>query len=249
MHKENIFDKEKVHFNVIRFQKFGKNFELVVDPDAAITLKNSKDRTIDSLREMLKAEKVFADAKKGQLADDDELLAVFGTKDFFGIAKRMVDEGEIQLTSEYREQLRDEKRKKIIQTIHRISIDPKNNLPHPLVRIENAMVEAKVKIDENKSVEDQVNEIISKLKPIIPIKVDEKILILTMHLNHASKLKGLLSGYGKIEQEEWLGDHYVCRIRVPAGIYMDMMDDLNAKTHGGVDVRIEPDGHKNNGFH
>ncbi len=30
------FDKEKVHFNLVRVQKFGKNFELVVDPDMAI---------------------------------------------------------------------------------------------------------------------------------------------------------------------------------------------------------------------
>jgi ribosome maturation protein Sdo1 len=40
------------------------------------------------------------------------LLNVFGTDDFFGIAKKMIEEGEIQLTSEYREKLREKKEKK-----------------------------------------------------------------------------------------------------------------------------------------
>jgi ribosome maturation protein SDO1 len=239
MHKENIFDKEKVHFNLVRVQKFGKNFELVVDPDVAIALKNSRNRSEESIREMLKAEKVFADAKKGELADKTDLMTVFGTVDFFGIAKKMIEEGEIQLTSEYREKLREEKRKKIIQMIHRICIEPKSGLPHPVLRIENAMEEAKVKIDENKPAEDQVNDIISKLKPIIPIKIDEKTIVLTMPLHYASKLKTLLTGYGQIESDEWIGEHYVCRIRVPAGIYADLLDELNSKTHGSVDVRIE----------
>jgi ribosome maturation protein SDO1 len=239
MHKENIFIKEKVHFNVLRIQKFGKNFELVVDPDLAIALKSSKLKSEESIREMLKAEKVFADAKKGELAEENDLQTVFGTVDFFGIPKKMIEDGEIQLSAEYREKLRAEKRKKIVQIIHRICIEPKSGLPHPVLRIENAMEEAKVKIDENKPAEDQVNEIISKLKPIIPIKVDEKTVILTMPLHYGSKLKTILVGYGQIESEEWMGEHYVCRIRVPAGIYADLLDELNSKTHGSVDVREE----------
>lgn len=239
MHKENIFDKEKVHFNLVRVQKFGKTFELVVEPDAAIALKNSKIKSDEKIREMLRAEKIFSDAKKGKLADESDLLNVFGTDDFFGIAKKMIEEGEIQLTSEYREKLREEKRKKIMQMIHRICIEPKSGLPHPIIRIENAMEEAKVKIDENKPAEDQISEIVSKLKPIIPIKIDEKTSVLTMPLHYASKLKSTLSSYGQIESEEWLGDNYICRIRVPAGIYADLLDELNSKTHGSVDARLE----------
>jgi ribosome maturation protein SDO1 len=45
-----------------------------------------------------------------------------------------------------------------MQMIHRICIEPKSGLPHPIIRIENAMEEAKVKIDENKPAEDQISE-------------------------------------------------------------------------------------------
>jgi ribosome maturation protein Sdo1 len=60
-----------------------------------------------------------------------------------------------------------------------------------------------------------------------------------MPLHYASKLKSTLSSYGQIESEEWLGDNYICRIRVPAGIYADLLDELNSKTHGSVDARLE----------
>ncbi|MGV8162657.1 MAG: ribosome assembly factor SBDS [Candidatus Nanoarchaeia archaeon] len=239
MHKENIYNKEKVHFNLVKYQKFGLTFELVVDPDLAIAYKTSGSKSEEEFRSMLRAEKIFFDAKKGELADEEEVMKVFGSKDFFKVARKMVEGGEIQLTAEYREQLRAEKRKNIIQMIHRICIEPKSGLPHPVLRIENAMNEAKVKIDEYQSAEDQVQDIISKLKPIIPIKVDEKVLTLTMPLHYASKLRGTLSGYGSIESEQWLADNYICRIKVPAGIYADLLDELNSKTHGSVDAKIE----------
>ncbi|MGV8168597.1 MAG: ribosome assembly factor SBDS [Candidatus Nanoarchaeia archaeon] len=239
MHKENIYDKEKVHFNLAKYQKYGLTFELVVEPDLAVAYKTSKSKTEEDFRAMLRAEKIFFDAKKGELADEEDLIKVFGTKDFFKIAKKIIEEGEIQLTAEYREKLREEKRRKIIELIHRMCVDPKTGLPHPVLRIENAMHEAKVKIDEYQKAEDQVQEIISKLKPIIPIKVDEKIINITMPLHYAAKLRGTLSGYGSIESEQWVGDHYLCKIKVPAGIYLDLMDELNSKTHGSADIKTE----------
>jgi ribosome maturation protein SDO1 len=239
MHKENIFDKEKVHFNLIKYKKFGKTFELVVEPDLAINLKATKSRSDEDIRNMLRAEKIFFDAQKGALADEKDLIEVFGTKDFFKIAKKMLDEGEVQLTSEYREQLREEKRKKIVQLIHRVCIDPKSGLPHPVTRIENAIHEAKVKIDEYASAEDQLQEVINKLKPIIPIKMEEKLITITMNMHQAAKLRGIMLGYGTIEHEEWYGEMYICKLKVPAGIYADLVDELNGKTHGGVDIKVE----------
>ncbi len=239
MHKENIYDKEKIHFNLIKYKKFGKTFELVVEPDLAIALKASKNRSDEDIRNMLRAEKIFFDAQKGELADEKDLIDVFGTKDFFKVAKKMLDDGEVQITSEHREKLREEKRKKIVQLIHRLCIEPKSGTPHPVQRIENAMNEAKVKIDEYASAEDQLQDIIHKLKPIIPIKIEEKIITITMNMHQAAKLRGIMQGYGTIENENWYGEMYACKMKVPAGIYADLVDELNGKTHGGIDIKEE----------
>ena len=52
--------------------------------------------------------------------------------------------------------MQEEKRKQVIAKIAREGINPQNGLPHPAMRIENAMNEAKVKVDAFKSVDEQV---------------------------------------------------------------------------------------------
>ena len=76
----------------------------------------------------------------------------------------------MQLTAALREKLREQKKKRILEAVHKTTIDPKSNLPHPLQRIQLAMDEAKVRIDELQDEQTQVEEIIKKLTAILPIK-------------------------------------------------------------------------------
>lgn len=238
-HKQQIYDEEKVHFNLVKYQKFGKNFEVVVDPDAAIDFKNKKTKDPESISEVIKAEKIFTDAKKGLIASPENIKEVFGTNNFNDVFLKMIEEGEIQLTSEHREKLRNEKRQKIAYMIHRAAVDPKTGAPHPITRIENAMEEAKVKINEFKKAEDQVQEVMSKLKSIIPIKFEQSVMTIRMPMKYASKLHSILQGYGKLEQENWVGEHFFCKITIPAGLKGDFMDELNSKTRGSIDIEFE----------
>lgn len=239
-YKPNIFDQERVQFNLVKYYKYGKNFEIVVDPDLVIAYKNKKAKTVEDIRELLKAEKVFFDAKKGDLASEDEIKSVFGTNDTLKVAEIMIEKGDIQLTSEYREKLRQDKKKQIINYIHRSAVNPKTGAPHPVNRIENALEEARVKIDEMKKAEDQVQDVLSKLKPIIPIKFDKKTLSIKLPLQYAAKLHGFITGYGKVESEAWLSDgSYTCRITIPAGLQNELFDELNSRTHGKVDISVE----------
>lgn len=240
MQKKQIYDKEKVHFNLIKYQKQGKTFELAVDPDLAIKYKKAGNKDIESLRELLRSEKVFEDVSRGLLASEEDVSNVFKTDNFFEIANKMILEGDIQLTAEYREKLREEKKRRIIQLIHRSAINPKTNTPHPVSRIESAITEAKIKIDEFRKAEDQVQEILSKLKPIIPIRFEEKVLSVQLPLQYAAKLHGLLQSYGKLEKENWLPDgSFLCKLKIPAGISAEVFDELNSKTHGAVHIEIE----------
>src|SRR3989344_9337892 len=109
---------------------------------------------------------IFKDVKKGEKANEHDIKKLFGTDNKNEVIKKIIKDGEVQLTKEYRDKLREEKRLKIINLIHRNSINPTNNLPHPAQRIEAAMEEAKVKIDEFKKAEDQVKEIVDKIKVI-----------------------------------------------------------------------------------
>lgn len=235
--KEKVYAQEKVHFNLVRFQKFGKNFEIVVDPDLAIAFKNKNSDSTEELAELVKSEKIFSEAKKGTLASEEDIEKTFLTTDFYKAAMKILKQGEIQISAEYREQLREEKKKQIINTINRIAIDPRTGLPHPVTRITIALEEAKVKIDEYKKAEEQIQEIIHKLKPILPIRIEEKTIQIKLPMQYAAKLQGYINTQGKIETQDWLSDgSFVCKLKIPAGALGDIIDELNTKTRGVAEI-------------
>ena len=103
-------DHEKVQFNLARLKKNEDIFEIVVEPSLAISFKEGKD--ID-IREILKSEDIFSDAKKGLLASEHKLKEIFNNENILEIAKTILNNGEIQLTSEYRQGLIETKKKHI----------------------------------------------------------------------------------------------------------------------------------------
>lgn len=231
-----IVGKDRAHFNLARLKAGGEKFELVVHPEFAIEYRNGKD--ID-LREILLSEKVFSDAQKGLAASEHLMQQVFKTADPLEVAKQILKKGEIQLTADYREKLREEKRKRIIDIIHRNSIDPQTNLPHPPQRIENALVEAKVKIDEHKPAEDQVQEIIKNLRPVLPIKFEIREISVKIAPQFAAKSYGALKNFGKITKDEWQGDgSLLAVVELPAGMQQDFFDELNRLTHGNCETKV-----------
>tara|TARA_Y100000034_G_scaffold20758_2_gene23827 strand:+ start:11449 stop:12180 length:732 start_codon:yes stop_codon:yes gene_type:complete len=228
---------KKIHINVARLKKEGENFEVDVDPDLAIKFKQG-DESI-SIREILKAPKVFNDAKKGMLASENRMQTIFNTSDAYEVAKIIIKQGEIQLTSEYRSKLVEEKRKKIINIIHRNGIDPKTKLPHPVERIENAFKEAKVHINESKKAEDQVKDVLAKLRPILPIKFEVREIEVHIPGEFAGKSYAIIKSFSKILKDNWNNDgSLTARVEIPAGLTEDFFDKLNNLTHGKVESKI-----------
>lgn len=230
------FDRERYSLNLAKLKKGGEMFEVVVNPDTIIDFKNKK---LDDVRDAIMYEKVFYDAKKGLEASHEHMKSLFGTDDVLVMCKKIIDEGEIQFTQEYREQKRLEKRNKIIDIIVRNASDPRTGFPHPRVRIESAMEEAKVRIDDMKEAEDQVNEIVSKMKPILPIKLAIKEIEVKIPAIFGVRSYSIIEKFGKIVADNWLSDgSRLCSVEIPAGMQNDFFDALNKLTHGNVESKI-----------
>ena len=67
----------------------------------------------------------------------------------------------------------DEKRKQIIDYIAKTYVDPRSHLPYPPLRIEQAMADARISIDPQKSADDQIKDIVDGLRGIIPLKSEK----------------------------------------------------------------------------
>ncbi|MGE0793518.1 MAG: ribosome assembly factor SBDS [Candidatus Woesearchaeota archaeon] len=229
-----IDNRIQISVNLVRYKSHGKVFEIAIDPDKAIDYKAGKDVDVS---EIIEADDIFTDMKKGLFASPEDLEEVFKTEDAVSIAKIMLDKGEIQFTQKYRQQLYEKKRNKIINLIHRNVIDPRSKLPHPINRIEAAMEEAKIKINETESAEAQVKKIIQLLQPIIPMSIEEVVFSVHVPMHYINKIHKIIKDESTIIREQWLGDEgAIFTIKIGAGRSQDFIGRLNSLTHASVNV-------------
>lgn len=221
---------------IAKLKTHGQSFEILVDCNNAIAVRQNKD--VD-MKDVLAAMKIFTDAKKGLEASESAMKQIFKTSDPEEVAKQIIKKGDLQLTAEYRNTLRENKRKKVIDIIHRNGVDPKTHAPHPITRIENALEEAKFHFDEFASVEEQLREALKKLKPIIPIKFEIKEIAVKIGPEYAGKAYSIIKNYGKILKEEWQNNGYwVGVVEMPGGMESEFYEKINEICHGEVEAKV-----------
>ena len=210
-----------------RIKKAGKNFEIVVDLDEALKFKKGLSSSPGA-----ESDKIFKDLKKGLAASQEDLKAAFGTADSQQIINRIVKEGEILTTQEYRDEEREKKIKQVVDFLSRNAIDPKTGNPHTSERIKNALEQAHVNI-KNVPIENQINDILEQISKIIPITVKMKKIKVTIPAIHTGKAYGIINTYK--QREDWLSDGSLQAIlNIPSGMVMGFYDKLNSVTHGSA---------------
>ena len=220
-----------------KIKKYGETFEISVDLNKALEYKKG---LIFDIQDVLLANNIFTDAHKGEIASQNELENAFKTTNVEKIAKIILQEGEIQLTSEHRAHEREQKLKKLITMINRQAVDPKTSFPHPPARIEAALEQGKIHLDEHKTIEEQFDEIISKLRPIIPIKIEQKKLMINIPPQHTGKAYNVVKSNSKILKENWNNDgSWSVEVELPAGFVPEFMDKVNTATHGEAVIKKE----------
>jgi len=215
--------------NVIaRIKIKGKNYEILVDVEKALQLKKGAG----NIENVLAIEKIFYDSKKGLNVSDKDLEGAFGTSDIKKIAEKIIKQGEVQIPKEYKDKERENKKKQIVDFLARYAIDPRTNMPHTAERMSSAVDEVGINID-NRPAEQQITDIIEKIKKVLPIKIKTKKLRLRIPAEHTGRVYGLISDYK--ESENWLSNGDLeCVINLPIGLQDDFYDKLNAITHGSV---------------
>src|SRR3989344_5304638 len=210
---------------IIAKYKIGEdNFEILVDCDNALRIKSGNEVPLD---DVLATDDIYKDVKKGLHASETELKKVFGTIDKRKVALEIIKKGQIQVTTEHKAKLREEKKKRIIDLIHKNAIDPKTGLPHPPQRIELALEEAKVRIDEFKNAEEQLQEIVAKIRGILPVRFEVLEIAIKIPARYASAAYRILKENGKLLKDEWQEDgSLMAVIELAAGVKQKLEDEL-----------------------
>jgi len=227
--------KEKISINIARFKKGGETFEIIIkDPDKALEFRQGKDV---NMKDILEIDRIFKDAKKGEVQSETDIKKWIGTENITEAAKTILEKGEFHLTSEQRKRMFELKKKKLIEYIHVNAADPKTKLPHPVQRIELAMEQVKVQIDPYTPIEMQMDKIISQLRPVLAISFELMKIKVTIPAKHAGSGYGNLKSKYNLKNESWGNDGSVTfEMEAPAGMKPDILNVIHKLTNGEAQI-------------
>jgi rRNA metabolism SBDS family protein len=212
---------------IARLKREGKTFEILVDIDEALKVKEGKG----SINLALILNSIFYNIKSGEIASSSNLFKIFGTSDILQIGEKIIKSGEIEIPSEYIKKEREQKYKQAIDFLSKNAVDASGR-PYTPDRILRALEESKVNI-QNKPIDSQIQDIMIQLQKIIPIKLEIKKIRVTIPAQHTGRAYGTISSYK--EKEDWLSNGDLqATLSIPAGLLMDFYDKLNSVTHGSA---------------
>ncbi len=220
---------------IARIKKENIDFEILVDPEKALEFKRGKPYSIENI---LAANIVFTDSKKGERAPSGDLNKAFKTTDILKIAEIIIKEGTVQLTTDQRRKMVEERRLEIASIISKQGVDPKTHNPHPQQRILNAMTETHVDIDPFKPAKDQIKQIIEKLQEILPISFEKVTLAIRVPAEHAGRVGHSVRELATIEKEEWRSDSWFIQVTISSGLQTQLYDKINSLTQGKAETKI-----------
>lgn len=181
---------------------------------------------------VLSADAIFTNAKKGNIARDQDLKEVFGTSDINKCAEVIVREGDAQISASERKEDIDTHRRSIIGYLHS-SFTDQTGIAHPIARLESVLDEAKIRIDPSLSVHKQAEEVIKKMQGKLVFKKGTTDYTITVNKQHAKKCSTIVNKYSPaMHKEQRNTDGITWKVCLSLGDMTQFMNDMNKITEG-----------------
>jgi ribosome maturation protein SDO1 len=215
----------------------GQKFEILVDPNKALDFKKGVKIAV---QDVLAYPVIYKDAKTTtEAVATADLQKAFGTTDPLKAAEKIIRDGEIQLTTEQRRSMVDQKKTQIAAIIAKKGVNPQTNAPHPQQRIMGVMDQVGVMIDPFADAESQVDKVLKAIKVVIPIKFEKLVLQVKVPPQHAGKVFPVLKSGGSLKSEQWLNDGSLqAEVEILAGVQDEFMQKIANATHGEYESKV-----------
>lgn len=229
--------QKKQEYVIAWIELKGQRFEILVRPDPAFKYKEGEEIPVSDI---LWSDTIYKDVRRGLKASPDALKKAFGTDDINAIAKRILKEGQIQITEEERRRITEMKKRQVITYIARNAVDPKTGTPIPESRIEALFEELGIGVDPFRPVEAQALEAIKRIAMTMPIKIARALLEIIIPSQYASRAIGEIKRLGDVKKTSWLdnGDLKV-ELEIPAGMQLEVIDRVQSLAKGQAQVNVK----------
>lgn len=221
-------------FTIVRLSAGNEKFEILVKPDPALEYKLGKKIEISNI---MISDEIYSDANKGTRISTEKLMKHFKTTDQVEIAKQIMARGDLNLNTDQRRKMIEEKKRQIVQYINKNFVDPKTHMPHPISRINAALDEARVAIDPFKQLDDQIKYVIDPLRKLLPLKSEILELAVTVPAQYSGQSFSVFKSIGDIKSEQWLSDGSLqVVLNINAGMKSSFLDRIGTATKGSAQV-------------
>lgn len=216
----------------------GQKFEVLVDSAKALEFKKG---TKMNMIDIIAYPGVYKDVRSTDRVSEQELQKIFGTTDVMKVAEKIIREGELQLTTEQRRQMVEQKKTQIANIIAKKGINPQTNAPHPVQRILNVMDKSGVNVDPFVDAEQQIDKVLKQIKPIIPIKFQKVVFQIKIPAQYAGagKAHSTLKRCGSILSEQWMNDGSLkVDLEILGGMQEEAFKDIASLTKGDFESKM-----------
>jgi len=221
---------------IARYETGGNRFEILIDPKAA---QNYSEGDEIDWEDAIAADGIWSDSSKGERTPDILVNNTFETTDLIDIYKRILTDGTIQLTSQQRKEMVEQKRKQIVAHIVANAMNPQTGGPHPPQRIENAIDEVRYSVDPMENMDKQIEKIIKSIKTLIPISFEKIRVAVKIKAIHVGKCYGQITSLSKIESEEYQKDgSWIGMLEMSAASFAKLEDALGSLTKGTAETKM-----------
>jgi ribosome maturation protein SDO1 len=221
-------------FTIVRLSAGNEKFEILVKPDPALEYKLGKKMDISNI---MISDEIYSDANKGTRSSSEKLMKQFKTTDQIEIAKQIMAKGDLNMNTDQRRKMIEEKKRQIVEYINKNFVDPKTHMPHPVSRINAVLDEARLAIDPFKRLDDQIKNIIEPLRKVLPLKSEILELNVTVPAQFSGQSFSVFKSIGEIKSEQWLADGSLqVVLNLNAGMKSSFLDRIGTATKGSAQV-------------
>jgi len=221
----------------VKYKKAGENFELLVDFDKLNDYKKNQETT--QIFDVLADDKVFKDQKKGELASKNELEKHFKTTNQNQILKTILLEGECQIPTAYKNKLREEKKRQVINYISENATNPQTKGKYARTMIESEIAKIKYNYEINKDYLPQANNILKQLKKTMPIGITKSKIQMRIPGIHCGNFYGNFRQQGKILKEKYDENGNLClEMEISDSIIDRVIDDIKKKSNNEAEYIV-----------
>lgn len=224
------------NFQLVRYK--GKiNLEVACNPETVLLYRQGKL----GLSKVQFSDEIWKSFSKGEAAQVSDLMNEFETEDKNEVFKIILEKGDYQMSTKERREFLEKKRLEIVNYIHKNYVNPQTKLPHPIVRIEQALKEIKYQIVPNKTASKQVEEMFSQLCTLIRLKKDQITGALTLKHEYVGKCQSFLSDRNLVSilNTEYLNEGTRYELEICPGDYDKLFKRLHDVTKGDFAFKID----------